>query len=277
MIGVTGRWLCLSILTMAPAFAQTSGGGATGATVATSIGGGTCNAATLSGVYAISFAGHQNTTGSYTDIMQANGIATFDGTSAAMLTLTQDNLTGVGQSLSWTGTYTVQSDCQATITIPTSGVTLQLTLYDTGAAFLLVGSDSTFVYVGQATNQPTATCSTTSLKGVYTFSARGYNAPDGAVAGAFAISGLAEFDGQGHVTVVSTFDTVTSTGTYSLGSNCTGSATINVSGASMTMALSVYAAAGSAVTDLFMNTTVGSNFAYGAAHYAYDLKEASGL
>lgn len=265
MIRAIGKWSFLCILAAAPVAAQTV------------IGGGSCNAATLSSSYAVSFAGHQDLTGSYTNIMQANGVVTFDGKSTAMFTLTQDNLQGVALPLTWNGTYTIQGDCQATVTIPANGVTLLLTVYRTGNDFLIVGDDLTFVYVGQGAKQPAATCSAASLNGVYTFSARGYSASDGTLSAAFAVSGLAEFDGDGHVTVTSTFASTTSTGTYSLGSNCAGTATVNVEGSNMTMALSVYAAGTSDATDAYMNVAVEGNLAYGAAHFAYEQAEAAGL
>jgi hypothetical protein len=249
-------WLCSLIV--APLAAQTT------------IGGGTCNTATLTGVYAVSFEGHQDTSGSYTNLMQANGSASFDGKGNVTLALTQNNLQTTGAALLWGGTYSVGTTCGATVTITSGGTaTLNLALYSGGSDFLIVGSDATFVYIGTGTIQPATTCSPASLNGVYVFSARGYGISGGAVSSAFVISGLAQFDGQGHVTITSTYAPVTSTGTYMLSTSCLGTGTVSVGSTNLTMTLSVYTAGPTAATDLFMNVAVGGSIANGAAHAAY--------
>ncbi len=76
------------------------------------IGGNSCNSASLSGIYAFTLTGRQVTSaGNFTNVLQGNGSANFDGLSKVTITLTTDTLQSVATPLTWSGTYTIQSNC----------------------------------------------------------------------------------------------------------------------------------------------------------------------
>jgi hypothetical protein len=218
------------------------------------IGGGTCSSATLSGTYAVSVTGRQVTSsGSFANVFQSNGSATFDGLSQVALSLTTYTLASLGTStvasagtaLSWSGTYSMQSNCSGQITITTGGsATFNIVSYDNGADFLLTGSDATYSYAGSGNTQP-AGCSVSSLSGLYSFSGTGFEFSSGAVAGAGGVVGILQFDGNGNVTVnvlIAGEGNSASSGPYSVSSECIGSATLAASNGRDTFALnfSVY-------------------------------------
>jgi hypothetical protein len=208
----------------------------------TTIGGGTCSTASVNGPYAVTITGRQvNSSGAIVNAFQANGFANFDGLSKVSFTLTEDTNQAVAAALTWSGTYTMQANCAGVVTITTGGsATFNIVLFSVvgGNApnFLLSGSDASFTYSGNGSDQPD-TCSTSLLTGVYTFNASGFALNGTAVSGAETGAGLLQFDGQGHLTVNFTLTTstaaatpITLTGTYTVGSNCLGTATLSDSG-----------------------------------------------
>ena len=206
---------------------------ASAALAQTTIGGGSCNSATASGTYAVSITGRQVTTsGNFTNVFQANGSATFDGLSKVTIALTEDTGSVAGTPLTWTGTYTVQANCAATVTVTSGGsATLNLALYATGGDFVITGNDATYSYSGTGIAQP-AGCSASTFAGVYAISGTGYSLSSTTVNGAAAVSGLLQLEGQSVITANlsliegTTTATATLTGSYSVSSNCTGSATL---------------------------------------------------
>jgi hypothetical protein len=205
----------------------------------TTIGGGTCSSASVNGPYAVSITGRQvSSSGTFGSVIQANGSATFDGLSKISLALTADTNQAVATPLTWSGTYTMQANCAGVVNITTGGsATFNIVLFSVvnGSApnFLLSGSDATYTYAGNGNKQP-ATCSTSLLTGVYTFNATGFALTGTAVSGPENGAGLLQFDGQGHLTVNFTLTTsaaaatpITLIGTYSVGSNCLGTATLS--------------------------------------------------
>lgn len=245
----------------------------------TQIGGGTCSSATLSGIYAFSLTGRQVTSsGNFTNVFQANGSANFDGLSMVTVTLTAGTIKAVGSPLTWSGTYSIQSNCVGVVNITSGGsVTLNLVLYDTGTDFLVTGSDATYSYSGTGNTQPTG-CTAGTFIGVYTFNGTGYALSGGAVAGVGDGVGLLQFDGQSNLTVnVSLASSgkaaspATLTGTYSVSSNCLGSATLTDSSAnSYVMSFSVSSATKANSAALY--TTLAQNgklLLSGAAHAIY--------
>src|SRR5215472_10551334 len=114
----------------------------------TAIGGGTCDSSTVKGVYAVSFTGRQvSAAGTFTSVMQANGSATFDGLSQITMALTVDGGQAVGTPITWSGSYSLQSNCAGTITIKTGGsATFNIVLYGGGTSFLLSGNDAVYSY-----------------------------------------------------------------------------------------------------------------------------------
>src|ERR1700685_3799294 len=76
------------------------------------IGGNACSSATLDGIYAFALSGRQVTSsGNFSNVFQGNGSATFDGLSKVTVTMTTDTIQSVGTPLTWSGTYTMQSNC----------------------------------------------------------------------------------------------------------------------------------------------------------------------
>src|SRR5208337_3863940 len=187
----------VSCLLAAPLLAQTT------------IGGGTCNSASLNGVYDVSITSRQvSATGTFTGVFQSTGLATFDGLSAVTISLTSNTGQVVGTALTWSGAYSVQANCAGVINITSGGsATLNVALYDQGNNFLLSGSDAAnYVYSGSGVTQPAAAapagtgCSASTFSGVYTFNGTGFALTGTAVSGAENGSGLLEFDGVSKVT-----------------------------------------------------------------------------
>ena len=129
----------LSCLLAAPLLAQTQ------------IGGGTCSSSALTGAYAFTLTGRQVTSaGTFSNVLQGNGAATFDGQSVVTIKVTVDTLQSVATPLNWTGTYSVQANCSGVVTITSGGsVTLNLAIYNQGVDFLVTGSDAIYNYSGR--------------------------------------------------------------------------------------------------------------------------------
>jgi hypothetical protein len=247
-------------------------------------GGGVCSSATVKGTYAVSLSGRQiSSNGTFTNVFQANGTATFDGLSAVTLALTSNTLQAVGTPLPMSGTYTVQANCEGSIAVTSGGsATLNVVIYNSGAAFAITGKDATYSYSGSGNTTPSA-CSLAMLSGVYVFTGTGFGFSSGAVSAAGNITGLLQFDGQGNVTVnanqssLSKTSSSTLTGKYSMSSSCVGSATLtDASGNSYVMSLSVDTGNAAASTDFYVTLAESSKFIIsGAAHAAYGQPTAS--
>ena len=208
------------------------------------IGGGSCSSATIAGTYAATINGRGITKatsgGDISSVIEAVGTVNFDGQSKAVFTLTANTATASGSSLPWAGTYTVQANCTGAITVTTAGnATLNLAVYNGGVAFALTGNDSTYVYTGSGSTIATG-CSTSTLTGVYAVTATGYfGVSSGSAGGAASLTGIVQFDGAGNVTAtwagsangflagVTGSGNYTLTGTYSLGTSCTGNASLS--------------------------------------------------
>jgi hypothetical protein len=246
------------------------------------IGGGTCNSSTLNGNYALSLNARQVTSaGAFTNVFQANGSASFDGQSTVKISLAADTLQASATQLSWSGTYSVQANCEGQLTINSgANVTFNMVIYSIGTAagtsILLTGNDATYAYSGSGNAQP-ASCSVGMLSGVYTFNATGFSLNGMAVNGAVNGAGLLQFDGQGNlttsITLVSSGSSVSEagsiTGKYSL-SNCVGSATLSDSNHTYTMSISISGGNTTASTTAFVTFSRNGKFMVsGAAHAAY--------
>lgn len=274
--------LSLSSLLVAPLLAQTT------------IGGGTCSSQSLNGVYAVQITARQvNSSGTFTNVFQSNGLATFDGLSKVTIALTEDTNQALGSSVTWTGSYSIQANCAGTITINSGGsATLNVVLYGgsngSSPTFLLTGSDATYSYSGSGNNLPASTqapCSTGDISGVYTFNATGFTLNGNAAGGVEDAAGLLQFDGHGNITVNATAyssgstspTTLTLSGTYSMGSNCQGSATITDSKSnSYSMTLVANTATAVYTSDFFVSLSETSKFFMtGGAHAIFNQPTAS--
>jgi hypothetical protein len=250
----------------------------------TTIGGGTCSSATANGTYAVTIAGRQVTTsGNFTSVFQSNGSATFDGLSKVTIALTEDTGTLAGTPVTWSGSYTVQANCAGTVTVTSGGsATFNMLLYATGSDFLITGNDATYSYSGSGVTQP-AGCSAATFAGVYTITGTGYSLSSSAVNGAAAMSGLLQLDGQSFVTANlsvtegASTTTATLTGSYSMSSNCLGSATLTDSkGGSYTMGFSVYSATKVYSSNVYVTLAQSGKFLIsGSAHATYGQPSAS--
>jgi len=238
----TASLFSMSCLLAAPLLAQTT------------IGGGTCNSSSLSGIYAVSITARQVTaSGTFTGVLQSNGSANFDGLSAVAITLVANTGQAVANAVTWSGTYSVQANCAGVINITKGGsATLNVAVYRVGLNpitfdFLLSGSDANYTYSGTGNNQPSG-CSASTFSGVYTFNSTGFSLNGTAVSGVENGSGLLQFDGVSAVTVNVTLSAsgaalsaLTLTGSYTISSNCLGSATLtDASGNSYVMSFSIY-------------------------------------
>ncbi len=259
--------ICLYVAALvSPALAQTQ------------IGGGACNSSYLKGTYAISLTGRQvNGSATFENVLQANGFATFDGLSSASFTLIENIKQASGASLNWSGTFSVPANCAATVTISTGGsATLNVMIYGQGKDFAITGSDGTYSYSGSGVAQPTG-CSTASLDGVYVFNSTGFETASDSVSGALNAIGSLLFDGQGNLTANLTTSTIgessnplSLTGTYTLSSNCLGSANLTDSSSnSYVMNFSVYSLSASSANFYATLARTGQMTVSGDAHSDY--------
>src|SRR5262249_10196885 len=154
----------------------------------------------------------------------------------------------IGTPQTWSGTYSVQANCAGAVTINSGGsAALNMVIFGGGSNFLLSGNDATYTYSGNGDTQPTG-CSAATFSGVYTFNATGFTLSSTSVNGVENTAGLIQFDGVNKITVnLTTYtggassNSLTLTGTYSISSNCLGTATLTDSAnASYTMSFSVF-------------------------------------
>ncbi len=223
------RVFSLCCLMAAPALAQISGG--------------SCSPANLTGTYNLLLNGRSVlATGDLTASFQSIGTATFDGTSNVTLAGTYNSTQASGQSFSYSGTYTLPSNCFGTITLTQgSSATFALVVWSSGSQFNLTGADpstaaspTSSVYSGNGSNVAPVACGTATLSGTYTYDALGSTLSGTKQMDAAVESGAFQFDGQGNVTATYTFTTsnpptatsLSSTGTYTVGANCLGSAAL---------------------------------------------------
>lgn len=222
--------------------------------------GATCSAATLSGPYEFQLAGRQiSTAGNIVKLAMANGVATFDGIGKATFTITSNSVNtnqAFGVPLVYSGTYTIQSNCQGSISI-TSGdtATFNVVAYSVNATtmvarvFALIGTDATYAYNGSGQVQP-ASCSVNTLSGGWTFSSNGNTLNAAAVTGIVDMAGVFNFDGLGNATANwnvssnTTSSAVTATGTYTVTPACLGTITLTDSSSNTkySVALSIFGA-----------------------------------
>jgi uncharacterized protein (TIGR03437 family) len=228
-----------------------------------------CAAAMLNGTYELALGGRLAPGGVTTKLLAADGAATFDGQSKVTLSLTANTVNGtvaLGTPITYSGTYTVQPNCQGTINISNGGTAaFALVAYSVDAAtqqaksFTLVGADANYAYNGGGTVQPGA-CAASTLSGEWPFSATGNSLSGATTTGAVDIAGVMQFDGQGTVTATwnqasnTATASVSATGTYTVTRACLGSLTL---------------------TDTAINKYAGSISVFGAAANNFELVAAN--
>ena len=215
-------FIAVSCLLAAPAFAQITGG--------------TCSASTLSGTYSLSLSGRAiSAAGSFAGSFQGIGTITFDGQSKVSLTGVSNTNAAAGKQFTYSGTYTLASNCSGTITLTTgSTATFAVVVWASGQQYNITGSDATYIYSGSGTNVlPAGGCAASTLSGPYTYDAQGFTLSGTTQTGSADEAGLLQFDGQGNVAATYTQTSsgttplvITANGTYSVTSACLASATL---------------------------------------------------
>lgn len=184
-----------------------------------------CSNATLVGSYGFTVTG-VNGSGSLT---AAVGLLTADG---------KGNLTGVetvsdagviSSNVALTGTYSVKSTCigAAAVSDGTSTANFNISVVTAGAQFEITRIDSGTSQYGYAMAQGKAVCTKAGMKGTFGFRGGGFSSS----LSPYAWAGQIKLDGVGGVTGTETasfggtIQTYSLPGTYSVNSNCTGTAT----------------------------------------------------
>jgi uncharacterized protein (TIGR03437 family) len=219
---------------------------------------GGCAVSTLNGTYELVLAGRLAPGGVTTKILNSDGAATFDGVSKVTFTLTANTINGsqvFGTPLTYSGTYSLQSNCQGSISMTSGDVaTFALVAYSLDATtqraknFTLVGTDATYAYNGSGGIQPSA-CALSTLSGVWPFSATGNPLSGSTVTGVLDVAGVMQFDGQGNVTATWTqasstgATSVSATGAYTVTAACLGAMTLtDTAGNKYAAAISIFGA-----------------------------------
>jgi hypothetical protein len=219
------------------------------------IGGGSCTSATLSGNYSLTLSGRD--AGSVATLSAASvgvGTATFDGLNKVTFTLTTNTAKSQGAAETLSGTYSLEVNCTGSIAIA-SGDTASFTLaaYNQGKSYLIAGEDGTYVFSGSGSALP-ATCSASQLDGTYSFNGTGFLIAEGDISGVTDFSGLMQFDGtqaasaNWYISDGGAAQTVAASGSYSVSSNCTGTASMtDASGNTYFLQLTITSNAGNFV------------------------------
>jgi hypothetical protein len=191
-----------------------------------------CSNSSLAGAYGLSFGGTDKGSSPNNTV----GLLDFDGKGGftGILTVSKG---GVVQNGPVSGTYEVSPNCTGSATVVVGGKTRHLNLVVTsrGAGFDVIQTDSGRTLSGSAIAQGKPTCTDAGVKGIYGFQAAGLFETIGPV----AFTGQLKLDGAGNVTGTESgslngtiFSNLKLTGTYTINSNCTGSAKVTPQGLS---------------------------------------------
>jgi hypothetical protein len=187
-----------------------------------------CSNATLAGNYGFTVSG-VDATGS---LAASVGQLTADGKGNFTGIFTNSTAGVISANIALAGTYSVEKNCTGTTTITPSGGTatsFSLVVVSTGAQFELAETKAGSSQYGYALAQGKAICTNAGIKTTFGFRGGGY---DSSLA-PYAWAGQVKFDGLGGVTgsetasFGGTIQTFALTGTYSVSSNCTGTATFS--------------------------------------------------
>lgn len=191
----------------------------------------TCSNATLVGNYGFTITG----VNSSASLMAAVGQLTADG---------KGNLTGIeaesdggviSTNIALTGTYSLKSNCTgvATITGNGSSAPFSLVVVSNGAQFELAKTEAGTAQYGYALAQGKATCTDAGVKSVFGFRGGGYTTPSmapNAWNGQVKLDGLGHISGSESASFGGTIQSFPLTGTYTVNSNCTGTAVFSGGG-----------------------------------------------
>jgi hypothetical protein len=184
----------------------------------------TCTNATLVGNYGFTITG-VNSSGSLT---AAVGQLTADGKGKFTGIETVSVAGVISSNVALTGTYAVKTNCIGTATITSGGTAhFSVVVVSNGGQFEATRTDKGTSDYGYALAQGNATCTNAGIKNTFGFRGGGYNsslAPY-AYAGQVKLNGLGGITGSESASFGGTIETFALTGTYSVSSNCTGTAT----------------------------------------------------
>ena len=185
-----------------------------------------CSNATLIGNYGFTVTG-VNGSGSLTATV---GQLTSDG-KGNLTGIETDSVAGViSSNVALTGTYSLKTTCTGTATI-TSGTTanFNLVVVSNGAQFEISRTDAGTSQYGYALAQGKAICTNAGIKNTFGFRGGGFTSS----LAPYAFNGQVKLNGLGGVTGTEsasfggTIQSFALTGSYSVSSNCTGTATFN--------------------------------------------------
>jgi uncharacterized protein (TIGR03437 family) len=215
-----------------------------------------CSLSTLMGVHSLVLTGRSlSSAGILTGTYQATGSATFDGAGNVVFSLTADTTLSLDVPETWSGAYTLGSNCTGTVNIASGdAASFNLIAYNQGRNFTVTGSDATYPLTGSGAAQPVS-CASAAISGTYAFSGSGHSNNTGAMPGSIlfvdSISGLLQFDGRGNITgswsVANSQFAIADTvmGQYSVTAACLGTATVtDASSSSFTLNFTLTSADG---------------------------------
>ena len=221
MISFRGFLACLPGLLAVPLLAQPQ------------IGGGNCSTASLSGGYSATLTGRTlSSSVAFSATTESIGSVNFDGQSKVTFTLDTNTNKAFGTAQTLSGTYSLQANCVGVVTI-TSGdsATFSLEAYNQGKDYLITGQDGTYAFTGSGSVLP-ATCPTTLTAGSYPVNGTGFGLNASALSSTFNVLGVIQLSGTSIIAMNLVEATnngtknISSTGTYKLGTNCTGTASL---------------------------------------------------
>ncbi len=231
---------CLPGLVAVPLFAQPQ------------IGGGTCSTATLSGNYSATLTGRAfNTALAFSSTSEAVGSVNFDGLSKVIFTLTTNTNKTFNTPQTLSGTYTLQANCVGAISNTSGDVGLfTLESYNQGKSYFIAGQDGLYQFTGSGGTLPT-TCPVSLTAGNYPINGTGFGITSGALSSTFNILGVIQLSGANtiamNIFVAANGSTknISATGSYTVMSNCVGTATLtDSSGANYTLSIEFTNASG---------------------------------
>ena len=190
-----------------------------------------CSNATLVGNYGFTITG-VNGSGS---LMAAVGQLTADGKGHFAGIEAESDGGVITSNISLTGTYSLKANCTGTSTITGNGSSapFSLVVVSNGGQFELTKTLAGTSQYGYALAQGKAICTNAGIKNVFGFRGGGHTAPSmapNAWDGQVKLDGLGAITGSESASFGGTIQSFRLTGTYSVNSNCTGTAIFNGGG-----------------------------------------------
>jgi hypothetical protein len=221
-----------------------------------------CSNATLVGNYGFTLTG-VDSSGS---LSASVGQLTADGKGHFTGIFSNSTAGVISSNVALTGTYSVKTNCTGTTTITPSGgsaTTFSLVVVSNGAQIELTETQSLSSQYGYAVAQGKATCTNAGIKNTFGFRGGGFTAPQvpNAWAGQVKLDGLGGITGSESASFGGTIQSFSLTGTYSVSSNCTGTATFNGSTGNVAHTFFVIVNAGQSAMQIQTDAnTINTNF-----------------